>query len=133
VADAEATLVRALPWLPRIRSLGFPVAYVAQDGATEDSLPWGEFDALFIGGSTDWKLGEDARYLAHAANSRGKWVHCGRVNSRKRLRYAATPYELGGMGADSADGTFLTYGPAKNLPQLLGWLRELNQQPALLF
>jgi hypothetical protein len=31
-SDAAATLERSMPWLPKIRALGFPAAFVAQDG-----------------------------------------------------------------------------------------------------
>lgn len=120
VADHEATLKRSLPMLPRIRALGLPVAFVGQDGATPDALPWDEFDALFIGGSTEWKLGPEARVLIAEGKRRGKWVHMGRVNSQARLQYAAD------AGCDSADGTYLAFGPDTNLPKLLRWLRAVN-------
>jgi hypothetical protein len=120
VADAAATLKRSLPWLPRIRSLGMPAAFVAQDGAETVGLPWDEFDVLFIGGSTGWKLGPHAAEIVAEAKSRGKSVHMGRVNSARRLRYASH------IGCDSADGTYLIFGPDKNLPKLLGWLAEVN-------
>jgi hypothetical protein len=119
VGDAAATLERSRPWLARIRQLGYKVAFVAQDGLEDLEVPWDEFDALFIGGSTEWKLGEAAAQLVAEAKARGKWVHMGRVNSRKRLRYAAS------IGCDSTDGTYLTFGPDKNLPKLIGWVREL--------
>lgn len=124
VGDAVATLERSTPWLARMRGLGYKVAYVAQDGQEDVPLPWDDFDALFVGGTNDFKLGETARHLCAEAKRRGKWVHVGRVNSQKRFRYAAAPFEWGGMGADSADGTYLTFGPDKNLPKLLSWIRE---------
>ena len=49
----------------------------------------------------------------------------GRVNSLKRLRYADA------IGCDTADGTYLTYGPDTNLRNLLGWVRAVNDQAAL--
>jgi hypothetical protein len=125
VGDAAATLTRSLPWLPRIRALGYPAAFVAQDGAEHTDVPWGEFDCLFIGGSTEFKLGHTARQLVGVANRRGLHTHCGRVNSLRRLRYAEA------IGCDSADGTYLTFGPDVNLPKLLGWVRELHEQPPL--
>lgn len=125
VGDAWATHVRAMPWLKRIRDLGYPVAYVAQDGARADRLPWGHFDALFIGGSTEWKLGTAARALAHEAKARGLWVHMGRVNSERRMRYASS------IGCDSVDGTYITFGPDQKLPDILAWLRGVNEQPNL--
>lgn len=115
VSDAVATLARSLPWLPRIRSLGYPVAFAAQDGLERLDVPWDQFDVLFIGGSTEWKLGAHARAMVATAKAAGKWVHMGRVNSARRYRYAEY------IGCDSADGTFLTYGPDQLLPRLLSW------------
>ena len=125
VGDAAATLAKSLPWLPRIRALGMPAAFVAQDGAETVGVPWDEFDVLFIGGTTEWKLGRHARALTREAKRRGKQVHMGRVNSAQRLRYAQA------IGCDSADGTYLAYGPDTNLPKLLGWLRAV-EHPTLL-
>lgn len=118
VGDAEATLRRSRPFLPRIRALGYKAALVGQDGLEDLAVPWDEFDAFFIGGSTEWKLGPAAADLAAQARERGKWVHMGRVNSRKRYRYARS------IGCHSVDGTFLVFGPTVNLPKLLGWLEE---------
>ena len=123
VADHEATMARSLPWLPRIGALGYPVAFVLQDGARD--LPWDDFDVLFIGGSTAYKLGPEARAFTAEAKARGKQVHMGRVNSFRRIEYAAW------IGCDSADGTYLTFGPDANLPKLLTWLERLNSQPFL--
>lgn len=125
VGDAVATLARSLPWLSKIRALGMPAAFVAQNGLEHLQIPWNEFDALFIGGDTAWKLGLHARRIAAEAKARGKSVHMGRVNSSQRLRYAQH------IGCDSADGTFLAFGPDVNLPRLLGWLRHTADQPAL--
>lgn len=131
VGDHAATLERSEPWLPKIRALGYRAAFVAQDGATVGGTPWQDFDVLFIGGTTEFKLGADARILAAHAKTLDMWIHCGRVNTYRRLRYAheLTPY---GLGADSADGTMLTYGPNLQLPRLLGWLERLKSEPALL-
>lgn len=120
VGDHAATLERSVPMLPRIRALGLPVAFVGQDGATPDALPWVDFDALFIGGSDDWKLGEAARSVVSAARGHGKWVHMGRVNSQRRLQYAAD------IGCHSADGTYIAFGPDVNLPKALGWVQAVN-------
>ena len=45
----------------------------------------------------------------------------GRVNSERRYRYAAD------IGCDSADGTYLTFGPDQNLPRLMAWIRSEDQ------
>lgn len=125
VGNAAATLALSAPMLPRIRALGYPVALVAQNGLEDLDVPWDDFDVLFIGGDTAWKLGPAARALTSEARRLGKWVHMGRVNSRARLRYAIS------IGCNSADGTFLAFGPDQNLPQLLAWLREATDQAAL--
>jgi len=116
VADHEATLHRSLPLLGLIRRI-VPVAFVAQNGSTPSWVPWPLFDALFIGGSTDWKLGAEAREMVRAAKRNGKWVHMGRVNSQERYSYAER------IGCDSVDGTYLAFGPNKNLPKVLWWTR----------
>ena len=121
VADAEATMARSVPWLPRIRALGFRPAFVAQDGLEHLDVPWHLFDVLFIGGSTAWKLSPHAARLARAAKDRGKQVHMGRVNSGRR-KAIANLFEC-----DTVDGTFLVFGPDVNLPRLLAWM----DQPSL--
>lgn len=47
-------------------------------------------------------------------------MHMGRVNSERRLRYADA------IGCDSADGTYLAFGPDVNLPDVLAWLRVVD-------
>jgi hypothetical protein len=124
--DAAGTFAESLPWLARIREVGIPAAFAAQDGCEEnDLIPWDEFDVLFLAGSTEWKTGPVAERLAREAKERGKQVHMGRVNSRARLRMAEW------FGCDSADGTYLAYGPAVNLPRLLAWTGELHSTPTL--
>jgi hypothetical protein len=120
VGSAEATMELWRRWWTVPMRRGFPVAYVAQDGCW--FIPEGP-SALFIGGSTEWKLGPEARALAAAAKREGLWVHMGRVNSLRRLRYAAD------IGCDSVDGTYLAFGPDKNLPTLFTWIDP--DQPGL--
>lgn len=122
VGDAVATLERSAPWLAEIRALGLPAALVAQNGLESLDIPWDTFDVLFIGGTTEWKLGRHARDITRQAKTHSKAVHMGRVNTRRRWRYAEH------IGCDSVDGTLLTFGPDIHLPRLLAW-----QQPALTF
>ncbi len=125
VGNAQATLAASTPWLPRIRGLGMPAAFVAQVGAESVGVPWDEFDVLFLGGTTEWKLGPHARDLTAQAKARGKEVHMGRVNSAARMRHANA------IGCDSADGTFIVFAPDQNLPRVLGWLRHVNAPPLI--
>lgn len=124
VGDHEKTVVRSLPMLPRIRALGVPAAFCAQDGWIDETTPWDEFDVLFIGGTTAFKF-RGGRDAARSAKRQGKRVHMGRVNSKARFRAAAS------IGCDSADGTFLKFGPDINTPKLLGWLDSLTAEPML--
>jgi hypothetical protein len=84
-------------WAPRLQK--WPLALVAQDGLTPEAVPWNKFDALFIGGTTEWKLSPAAALLVREAKRRGKWVHMGRVNTIRRMVYANS------IGVDSIDGT----------------------------
>lgn len=122
VGDAAATLALSAPMFGRIRGLGYRVALVAQDGLEELPVPWDEFDALFIGGTTAWKLSEAAAGLAREAKRRGKWVHMGRVNSLRRLRYADA------IGCDSADGTVLKHDPNRPVGD---WSASVHAAPSL--
>ena len=121
VADAEATRARFDRWAPVVRAYGFPVALVAQDGLTPETTPWTALDALFIGGSTEWKLGPEARELVGIARALGKWVHMGRVNSIRRLRYAER------IGCQSVDGTGFSRFPDVMLRRAESWADGRSQ------
>lgn len=119
VADAGATLERWAEWAPIARATGQPLAFVAQDGLTFDAMPWDEADALFLGGSTEWKLGPVAAGFADEAKRRGLYLHMGRVNTRKRLNYARL------LDCDSVDGTgYSRYLRARLAPALAEWVRD---------
>lgn len=124
VGDARATAELWPTYAPVVLAAGLPAAWVAQDGATTDDIP-AEASAIFLGGSTGWKLGTDARAIAAETTRRGLWLHMGRVNSLRRLRYAAF------IGCNSVDGTYLAYGPDQNLPRLRRYLYLTDTQPSL--
>jgi hypothetical protein len=108
-------------WAPELQGLGLPVALVAQDGLTAARTPWQSIDALFIGGSTEWKLSTDAQRVAAAARERGLWLHMGRVNSRRRYDYARA------IGCDSVDGSSFSKWRSRWLPRALTWHRDPYQ------
>lgn len=120
VGDHQGTLERWETYAPVVRDLGYPVAFIGQDGAEEGEVPWSEMDAFFIGGTTSWKMGQAAFELAMMAQERGKWVHVGRVNSIKRLKYWRNV-------AHSSDGTMLAYRPDAYAPRVRGWVDEMRQ------
>jgi hypothetical protein len=123
--DAEGTVRRFAEYRDRLKALNLPVAFVTQDGMGTEDVPWADIDAVFVGGSTEWKTGHESGAIVTAARERGKWVHMGRVNSLKRLRVAVS------MGCNSADGTFVAFGPDINIERLLGWLKALALEPLL--
>lgn len=96
VGSARRTLEVWDHWFPRLNS--WPCAFVAQDGIEDMTIPWAVMDAVFIGGSTEWKTSRHAVAVAKAARAMGKWVHVGRVNTPGRFSAWA---DL----ADSVDGT----------------------------
>lgn len=125
VGDAVATLARSAPYLPTIRQLGYPAAFVTQDGCAPDLVPWDAIDCLFVGGTTEWKLSEPSYALVAEAKRRGKRTHMGRVNSLQRLRACRVSL------IDSADGTFVKFGPDRRLPEVYDWLDTLKAQTVM--
>lgn len=123
MGDAEATWELSEPMFERIRGLGYPAALVAQDGLWEPD--WSRFDALFVGGTTEFKLSPEARALCHEAKRRGKWVHMGRVNSLKRMLIAKD------FHCDSVDGTAIAYNVKRNERQIHEWLQQVERVEAL--
>jgi hypothetical protein len=126
VSDAASTLHLWPFWSRLIRGLGYPVAFVAQDGLTPEGVPWGELDVLFIGGSTHYKESLEVRSLCAYAKARGVWVHWGRVNSKRRYKLALE------MGVDSIDGTGFSMYPDTNIPKAQAWETAIRSQPSLL-
>lgn len=101
VGDARRTLEVWSVWSKRAEMDGWRKAFVCQDGQEHLPIPWGESDAIFIGGSTEWKMGPHAAACVKAAKAIGHWVHIGRINTPARYDYFKK------MGADSCDGTGL--------------------------
>lgn len=124
VGDARATLSLWEEWYAEVRSAG-PVAFVAQDGQETLRLPWRDIECLFLGGTTAWKLSRAAADLAQEARRQGKWLHMGRVNTLKRLRYAWD------LGCASVDGSCYSRFADKFLLWSLRYLRRLEAQPQL--
>jgi hypothetical protein len=100
VADARRTLEVFDYWYGRLAQ--WPLALAAQDGLESLPIPWDAINAIFIGGSTDWKLSRQAAAIIKAAKAMDIWVHVGRVNTPGRFEY----FEA--LGADSIDGTGLS-------------------------
>jgi len=143
--DPVATLKRSRPFFKPIRDLGAPAAFVAQDGMEMmiDRIPWDDFDCLFLGGSTAFKLGYPTRIIhgapgytiskegavdrrtreyarmIHLARIKGKTLHVGRVNSYARFIWCWA------LGADTCDGNFFRFGGRRtsSAPKSGSWRR----------
>jgi hypothetical protein len=126
VADASETLRRWKVWAPVIREHELPPALVLQDGMVLEDVPWDEVAAIFIGGSTRYKLGEEVVRLVAEARRRGLWVHMGRVNTARRILYAAS------LNCSSVDGSkFSRWSDTHVLPamQLLERIQRQHRLP----
>jgi hypothetical protein len=131
VADARRTSEAFDYW--KYKLSGWPLAYAAQDGVEDLPIPWKQIKAIFIGGTTAFKLGEKAKACIRAGQAMGKWVHVGRVNTPGRFEY----FEK--LGVDSIDGTGLArYTHMRedvwklfNQPNLLTGLAPTAEQSSL--
>lgn len=121
VADHEATLDLWGKWHQKIGGFGLNPAFVAQDGCLPDMVPWDEVGGVFIGGTTRYKLGEAAAAIVGEGNRRNVWTHMGRVNTARRILYAAA------LGTRSIDGSGFSRFSATHLP----WALRLAKQPIL--
>lgn len=111
VPDVVGSAIRTLEvfehWAPIMQE--WPLALVAQDGQENLPIPWDRIAAIFIGGSTEWKMGPHAAACIKACKAIGKWCHVGRVNTPGRFEY------FDALGADSIDGTGISQ---------YSWMRE---------
>jgi len=122
VGDAERTLELWPEWSRVIRDHGLPPAFVAQDGQVADDVPWDTLAAVFIGGTTAWKLGSEAARIIVRARKLGVWVHMGRVNTLRRLAYAMA------LEVTSIDGSKFSKFAETYLPSALDFVANLQRQ-----
>lgn len=119
VGDHKATLKMFYNWRNILND--YNLGFVAQDGMTKNDIPK-EAQAIFIGGSTEFKLGKIAYEIIQTAKEKGLWVHMGRVNSLKRIKYA---YE---SKVDSIDGTKYAMFDKVHLKKALDYISSLQKQ-----
>jgi hypothetical protein len=126
VGNAVKTKAMWYEWLPALRSMKLPLAFVAQNGQGALDFPE-DASWLFVGGDDNFKLGDEGRKCVSRAKEKGMKIHMGRVNSLKRLRYAKS------IGCDTVDGTFICFGKDKNTPKLTGMMRTVLHERQLPF
>lgn len=103
VAGGRASLLLTLRWLPHLLLRTRLVLLAVQDGLEPADLvtiirECGKRVGIFLGGSTEWKLAQMARWGEFCRIERC-YYHVARVNSLKRIRMAIA------AGADSIDGS----------------------------
>jgi len=126
----ESTLVEFNTWWDRISRMWIPrptpakmkAAFVVQDGALLEEIPWERIVALFLGGSTEFKMSRKAwNILEYGKTVHDLWIHVGRVNTPSRITH------FHGL-ADSIDGS----GMARfdlDLERALETIRSLDARP----
>lgn len=127
VADWQATLSLFEDWYEELMACWQPIAYVLQDGQPAEEVPWRHIDALFVGGSTEFKCSDQAHDLIRTARRRGLWTHMGRVNTGRRMTLAKS------WGCDSIDGTSVSMFTDRRLPERLAQAaapKQLNLREA---
>lgn len=119
VFNAAATLANWLKFAGRVKTYGWKIALVVQDGMTPAHVyalaiqP----DVIFLGGSTEWKW-DTLPIWAKYCNDSGKGLHVGRVNSKRLLKLCKD------AGADSCDGTGWFRGKVAQILELENFIRE---------
>lgn len=108
VCDHAATRLLFSAWIGTYQRYGYPPAFVLQNGVTSDEVPWDSIRAVFIGGDDPFKFSDVVRVIVAEAKRRDHWVHMGRVNTLRRIRYAHS------IGCDSTDGTGFAKWPDKH-------------------
>lgn len=125
VVSWAGTLALFRSWRRALERRHLPAAIVLQDGATSEAVPWDDIAAVFVGGSTRWKLGDKAAALIVEARARGKWAHVGRINSERRERHFLA------IGIDSFDGGQYSMYPDRYIPACLERLSRPERQQSL--
>lgn len=97
VGSARRTLEVFEHWAPQLE--GWNLALACQDGQENLPIPWDLIAAVFIGGSTAWKLSEHVVQIIRTAQAMGKHTHVGRVNDPARWEH------FDKLDVDSGDGT----------------------------
>jgi len=97
LGDSGSTTVLFHYWINELE-LEDKRAYVAQDGASVDCVPWDLIECVFIGGTNHFKESPAAMAICRKAKELDKWIHVGRVNTPMKIFYWA-------IIADSFDGS----------------------------
>ncbi len=119
VGDAQATFNQFRHYKNLLGLRSNQTAFVLQDGAETGNMPdWNEFDCLFIGGTTEFKMSHKAYTIAKEAISKGLYVHVGRVNTPVRIiKWHGNCHSIDGSGISKYDHMF---------DRAVNYINELN-------
>jgi hypothetical protein len=125
VGNHQQTLDLFDHWGMFLHRRGLPIAFVAQDGCKCNEIPWEFIRCVFIGGTTEWKLSPQAQEIIFIARLKAMWVHVGRVNTRRRIRWCFD------QDVNSIDGTSMSRFSETYLPKFLAYTAGLTHQERL--
>ena len=121
LGDSEKTLTFFDEWYSKLKNEKLPITLVLQDGCKVKDVPFDKIKSVFVGGTTEYKLSEDVRNIINIAKQKKKWIHMGRVNSNKRIKYAQS------IGVDSFDGSSFSMFANTLIPKTLLLLKHLDK------
>jgi hypothetical protein len=121
VGDAASTLARYVAWAEAME--GWPLAYVAQDGSEHYDIP-PSAAALFVGGTTQWKVSDAAAGVIQRGRAMGLHIHIGRVNWWKRYKHFRL---MVGSEEFTCDGTRTRFGGTAKT--LTAWAEYQERAP----
>jgi hypothetical protein len=110
VADRETTLLNWDKYAPEAGKHG-PLAFASQDGMEPSDVPK-EAQVVFMGGSTEWKWSNLAKWASIFPR-----MHVGRVNTIKKLTLCKE------LGIESVDGGNWFLGGEKTMMQMVNFLK----------
>lgn len=102
---------------------GWPICYIAQNGAEDLEIPESAA-AVFIGGDTTWKCSMAAVSVIKRAQNMGKMIHIGRINWWKRYKIFKI---LEGSENFTCDGTRPKFDGRENSRK--AWKHYENTKP----
>jgi len=120
VGDAARTVDAYWQWNQHFT--GWPLAFAAQDGQERLAFPDDDWQVLFVGGSTDWKLSTACEDVIGQAQALGKRIHIGRVNWWKRYAHFR---RMPGSEGWTCDGTRTRFdGTTRTVAAWAGYMAQ---------
>ena len=123
VQNAVKTIQLFHMWYHSIKAYGYPVAFVLQDGITMDTVPWRLADAIFVGGSNQFKDSLICRQIVKKAIRLGMCVHNGRISSPPKI------VENNRLGVTSFDSTAYNLHRPGDIRKHIAYVKPENYKP----